>query len=234
MGVLHTALDAARAFAAIRAGGIAILPNDVGYSLIAGEAEALERIFRTKRRSSTKLNAMLGNDDHHREIHRVSQRGRDILQAIVKDYDLPLGVIAPCRLNHPMLRRLDPGAYQRSTSGDKLLMLMNAGRFHAEITRLSFASGYLLFGSSANLSLSGTKFRTADIEPEIIAIADVVIDYGLMKYHLWAASSTLLDIETCIVHRAGVAYENIADILARHFDVALPPKPARTPGAPDV
>jgi tRNA A37 threonylcarbamoyladenosine synthetase subunit TsaC/SUA5/YrdC len=227
MAVLDVAADAARAFAAMQAGGIAILPNDVGYSLIAGEAAALKKIFDTKRRAPTKLNAMLGNDDHHREIHVVGQRARDILQAIVKDYDLPLGVIAPCRTDHPLLRSLDADIYRRSTSGDTLLMLMNAGRFHAEITRLSFASGYLLFGSSANLSLAGTKFRVKDIEPDIVAIADVVIDYGLMKYHPWAASSTLLDIETCAVHRVGVAYENIADILKRHFAVDLPPHKTR-------
>jgi tRNA A37 threonylcarbamoyladenosine synthetase subunit TsaC/SUA5/YrdC len=225
MGVLQFRHDAAHAFAVMRGGGIAILPNDVGYSLIAGEAPALRKIFDTKRRAPSKLNAMLGNEDHHRELHRASARAREIVEAITVDYDLPLGVIAPCETKHPMLQRLDEDTYRRSTSGDTLLMLMNAGLFHAEITRLSFESGYLLFGSSANLSLTGTKFHPKDIEPEIRAIADVVVDYGLMKYHPWAASSTLLDIETCTVHRYGVAYENIQDILQRHFRIELPAKP---------
>jgi tRNA A37 threonylcarbamoyladenosine synthetase subunit TsaC/SUA5/YrdC len=225
MGVLAIGQDAGHAFAVMRQGGIAILPNDVGYSLIAGEAPALRRIFETKRRAPTKLNAMLGNGDHHRELHRASTRAREIVEAITVDYDLPLGVIAPCVPDHSMLRRLDEDTYRRSTSGDTLLMLMNAGPFHAEITRLSFENGYLLFGSSANLSLTGTKFHPRDIEPEIKAIADVVVDYGLMKYHPWAASSTLLDVETCAVHRYGVAYENIQDILQRHFGVELPAKP---------
>ena len=226
MSVLDIKGDAARAFAAMRGGGIAILPNDVGYSLIAGEGAALRRIFDTKRRAPAKLNAMLGNADHHREIHVTSARAKEIVAAITVDYDLPLGVIAPCRPDHPMLKRLDADTYARSTSGDTLLMLVNAGRFHAEITGLSFAAGYLLFGSSANLSLTGTKFDAKDIEPEIRAIADVVIDYGLMKYHPWAASSTLLDVETLEVHRFGVAYENIAAILKRYFKTELPPRPA--------
>lgn len=227
MGVLAIEADARHAFDVMRGGGIAILPNDVGYSLIAGEAGALRRIFDTKRRAPSKLNAMLGNADHHRELHACSQRGRDIVEAITVDYELPLGVIAPCRRDHPMLARLDADTYARSTAGDTLLMLMNAGRFHAEITRLSFDAGYLLFGSSANLSLTGTKFRPRDIEPEIRAIADVVVDYGLMKYHPWAASSTLLDVETGTVHRFGVAYENIREIMGRHFGTELPPPPAR-------
>ena len=205
----------------MRGGGVAILPNDVGYSLIAGEAPALRRIFETKRRAPTKLNAMLGDADHHRELHACSARGREIVEAITVDYDLPLGVIAPCRRSHPMLARLDPDTYERSTAGDTLLMLMNAGRFHAAITRLSFQAGYPLFGSSANLSLTGTKFDPRDIEPEIRAIADVVVDYGLMKYHPWKASSTLLDVETCTVHRVGVAYDAILWILKRHFGVDL-------------
>jgi tRNA A37 threonylcarbamoyladenosine synthetase subunit TsaC/SUA5/YrdC len=227
MSVLNITADSQRAFKTMRSGGVAILPNDVGYSLIAGEAPALKRIFDAKRRSPSKLNAMLGNDQHHCELHITSPRGRDIVTAITQDYDLPLGVIAPCRRDHPMLKRLDPEVYRSSTSGDTLLMLMNAGRLHAEITRLSIAASYLLFGSSANLSLTGTKFDAKDIEPEIKAIADVIIDYGLMKYHPWAASSTLLEVETCQVHRFGVAYENIVSIMKRHFDIELPPRPMR-------
>lgn len=227
MPVIDPAADALRAFEVIKAGGIAILPNDVGYSLIGAHYGALRKIFDTKRRAPAKLNAMLGNHDHHRELHVVSERGRRIVEAITQDYDLPLGLIAPCRPDHPLLKRLDPDTYERSTRDNTLLMLLNAGRFHAEITRLSFAEGLLLFGSSANLSLHGTKFRVEDIEPEIKAIADLVIDHGLMKYHPWQASSTLLNCETCEVVRFGACYENIADILKRHFRVELPPRPQR-------
>jgi len=223
MATLDFAADAQRAFATIQAGGIAILPMDVGYSLIGGTRSALKKIFDTKRRAPSKLNAMLGNDELHRELHVASTRGEEIYRAIVHDYDLPLGVIAPCQPDHPFLRKLDADTYARSTKNDTLLMLVNAGKFHAALTRLSHAAGHLLFGSSANISLTGTKFSGADIEPEIRAIADIVIDYGLVKYHPWSASSTLLDIETCTVYRQGVAYENIADILKRHFRVELPP-----------
>jgi tRNA A37 threonylcarbamoyladenosine synthetase subunit TsaC/SUA5/YrdC len=225
VGVLDPARDARRAFDVIKTGGIAILPNDVGYSLIGAHYKALKRIFDTKQRAPEKLNAMLGNHDHHRELHAVSARGREIDEAITQDYDLPLGLVAPCRPGHPWLKQLDADTYARSTRDNTLLMLLNAGGVHAEITRLSFAEGTLLFGSSANRSLQGTKFRVGDIEPEIRAIADIVIDYGLMKYHPWQASSTLLNCETCEVLRFGCCYENIADILKRHFRVELPPRP---------
>lgn len=226
MAVIDPSADAERAFQVMKQGGIAILPNDVGYSLIAAHGPALRRIFDTKRRAPTKLNAMLGNDDLHRELHRVSERGRAIVQAITQDYDLPLGLIAPCDADHPLLRKLDPDTYERSTKDNTLLMLLNSGPFHAAITQVSLREQTLLFGSSANLSLHGTKFRVEDIEPEILAIADVTINYGLMKYHPWQASSTLLDCETLQVVRFGSCYENIQDILKRHFNITLPERPA--------
>lgn len=226
MSVLNIADDAARAFDVLRNGGIAIMPMDVGYSLIGGSPQALRRIFDTKKRAPSKLNAMLGNDDLHKALHNVSSRGREIYEAICKDYDLPLGLIAPCNPDHPLFKTLDRDTYERSTKGDTLLMLMNAGNFHAEITRLSLENEHLLFGSSANLTLTGTRFRVDDMQPEITGIADIVIDYGLMKYHSYGASSTLLDVENCTVHRYGVCYENIADILRRHFKIDLPPRPS--------
>lgn len=229
MPVLHPREDAERALQVMQAGGIAILPNDVGYSLIGAHADALRKIFQTKRRAPQKLNAMLGNDDLHRALHRVSTRGREIVDAITRDYDLPLGLIAPCDVEHPLLQALDPDIFARSTRDNTLLMLLNAGPFHRELTRLSMERQTLLFGSSSNLSLHGTKFRVEDIEPEIMAIADVVIDYGLMKYHLWQASSTLLNCETLEVVRFGSCYENIADILKRHFRIDLPARPGTRP-----
>ena len=223
MPVLDITADAARAMDVMeKDGGIAILPNDVGYSLIAARRPALRKIFDTKKRAPSKLNAMLGNAGLHHELHMVSPRGRAIVDAITQDYDLPLGLIAPCRIDHPLLRALDPDTYERSTKGGTLLMLLNAGPFHREITRLSLQRSTLLFGSSANLSMHGTKFRVEDMEPEITAIADIVIDYGLQKYHLWKASSTLLNCETLEVVRHGSCFENIADILKRHFGVPLP------------
>ena len=105
-------------------------------------------------------------------------------------------------------------------------MLLNAGPFHAALTALSHAEVHPLFGSSANLTLSGTKFRVEDIEPEITAIADLVIDHGLQRFHRYAASSTLLDVEKLDVVRFGSCYEDIAYVLKRHFKIDLPPRPA--------
>lgn len=224
--MLDIAGDAERAYAVLEAGGIAILPMDVGYSLTGGSEAALEKIFKTKGRTREKLNAMIGDMAIHQEVHVLDQRGRDIVRAITVDYDLPLGTIAPCREDHPLLAKMTATAFERSSKTGTIAMLMNSGPFHAEISRLSLERGHPLFGSSANRSLTGTKFRVEDIEPELREIADICIDHGLRKFHLYRASSTLLDIETMTVVRYGACFELIACIVRRHFDVELPPPPA--------
>ena len=217
--------DARRAFDVIRDGGIGILPMDVGYSIIGGGAAALQRIFAAKRRAPAKLNAMVADNAIHRDIHIVDRRGAEIVACITEDYDLPLGAIAPARMDHPLLAALPGEAIAASQKDGTVVMLLNAGPFHREICRLSREEGHPLFGSSANLSLAGTKFRVEDIEPEIVAIADIVIDHGLRKYHPYRASSTLLNAMTLEVVRFGSCYELIADILRRHFGIELPPAP---------
>jgi tRNA A37 threonylcarbamoyladenosine synthetase subunit TsaC/SUA5/YrdC len=227
MALFDVAGDARRAFDVLRRGGTAIVPHSIGYAALGGSGPALRRIFDAKQRGASKRNAMVANLATQNEVHRCSPRGRDIVLAVVEDYDLPLGCIAPYRPDHPMLAKLDEETLAASTQGGTLAILLNAGRLHAELTRLSAEALFPLFGSSANLSLSGTKFKVEDIEPEIIAIAEIVIDHGLQPFHPYRASSTLLNVETLEVTRFGSCYADIAYILKRHFRVDLPPAPAR-------
>jgi tRNA A37 threonylcarbamoyladenosine synthetase subunit TsaC/SUA5/YrdC len=216
--------DARRAFDVLKAGGIAIIPMDVGYTCAGGSGAALQKIFDTKQRALSKRNAMVGDQAIAREIYKLSPRGWEVVDAITGDYGLPLGAVGPCRIDHPLLRVLDDVAIDASTKGGTLVMLMNAGPFHGEICRLSLQEMHPIFGSSANLSLTGTKFRIEDIEPEILGIADVVIDHGLRKYHYYQQSSTLLNVETFEVVRHGSNFEIIADICQRRFGVTLTDK----------
>jgi tRNA A37 threonylcarbamoyladenosine synthetase subunit TsaC/SUA5/YrdC len=218
--------DARRAFDVLKGGGIAIIPMDVGYTCAGGSGASLKKIFDTKQRAPTKRNAMVGDHAIARELYDLSARGWDVVDVITGDYGLPLGAVGPCRIDHPLLRVLDDEAIDASTKDGTLVMLMNAGPFHGEICRLSLEEMHPIFGSSANVSLTGTKFRIEDIEPAILGIADVVIDHGLRKYHYYRQSSTLLNVETFEVVRHGSNFEIIADICQRRFGVTLAEKPA--------
>ncbi|MEL6239787.1 MAG: Sua5/YciO/YrdC/YwlC family protein [Pseudomonadota bacterium] len=218
--------DARRAFGALQLGGVAIVPHNIGYAALGGSTEALMTIFNTKQRAASKLNAMIGNRQIHNEVHACSPRGRDIVEAITEDYDLPLGCVAPANMDHPLITALDDEMIPRSSREGTIVMLMNAGAHHAALTALSYAHNVPLFGSSANLSMGGTKFCVEDIEPEIIAIADEVVDHGLQPFHHYGQSSTLLNVETLEILRVGSCYEDIAYILKRHFGHDLPHRTA--------
>jgi tRNA A37 threonylcarbamoyladenosine synthetase subunit TsaC/SUA5/YrdC len=216
---LNIAGDARRAFEAVAAGGIAIIPNNVGYAAVGSSHEALSLIFRTKGRVPTKLNAMIGHDVLHQRLHRTSARGRDIVRAITQTHELPLGVVAPANFDDPMLAQLDPRIIQSSTLQGTLLILLNAGPLHYALSELSHAASLPIFGSSANISMRGTHFRVEEIEPELLEIADVVIDHGVMKYEPYKASSTLLDVENCRIHRRGSCHDSIIWVLRNQFGI---------------
>lgn len=222
-GRLDVDRDARQALEVVANGGVAVMPMDVGYSLIASQGKALERIFAAKKRAPTKYNAMLGDMQTCGELFILSAEQRDLIEAIVIDHDLPLGIVAPVNTAHPLLKALDPLAAKRSVYNDTVCMLLNAGPFHAAISAASREQVVPLFGSSANRSMQGTKFRVEDIEPEIIAIADAVIDYGLRKYHPYSASSTLIDLSSMGVLRRGSCCALIEDVAARSFGIALKP-----------
>ena len=107
-------------------------------------------------------------------------------------------------------------------------MLLNAGPIYNELTRLSRDAVLPLFGSSANLTGTGPKFRVEDIQPEIRAIANVIVDYGLRKYHTYNRSATIINFSDGVeVVRIGSCYELIADVLKRWFNIDVPIDPGR-------
>lgn len=217
--------DAERAFAIIRDGGIAIVPNDTGYGVLASSLAALQKINRTKGRGGHKRNALLCDMAMQRTLHVLDARAQEMIELIAVDHDLPLGPVAPCNLGHPLLAAVDPLLLKTSTAGNTIAMLLNAGPFWAELTRLSREEMVPIFGSSANLTGSGPKFRVEDIEPEIKAISDITVDYGLRKYHTYQRSGTIIDFRTMTVVRIGICYELISDILMRNFSIQLPADP---------
>ena len=225
MARLDIAADARRAVDAVKAGGGVVYPTDVGYAGTGGCEAALTRFFRAKGRGAHKRNAMLGTLELHEEVHLPDARADDMIRCLVQDYDLPISAIGPYRPDHPLLRTLGGPALEASTEGGTLAILMNVGPLEHAMATLAAAEGQPMFGSSANLTGTGTKFRGADVQDEIKACTALVIDYGLMKYHRYRRSSTMINFRSMEVVRIGSCYELIAEALKRNFDVDLPPDP---------
>ncbi len=214
--------DARRVFDAVRKGGIAIIHLDVGYAVLAHTADAVRRIYATKRRSFDKPTGLLGNHALHEALHILGAREREMVRRLTQEHDLPIAVIAPYRKDHPLLASLDPFVHRNAVKGDTLNILLNAGELRNAVADLAVAGGVACVGSSANVSLSGTKYRLGDVDPELRAIADVEIDYGLCAYHNpQGVSSTMIDFSTFRVQRAGACFDRIAQVMRQEFGVEL-------------
>ena len=217
--------DARCVESALRGGGVAIIQGDVGYGMLAATPDAASRTVSMKHRAATKRHGMIGNAEFRRDAMKLDERQHDMVDAITVDFDLPLGVIGPVRQDHPIIARIEPDTLRASMVGDTMAMLHNNGALATELARLSIESNLAFLGSSANISGTGVKFRVEDIQPEIVEGADLVVDYGLAKYHLYQASSTMINFESMQVLRPGCCYELISDILKRYFDFECPLDP---------
>lgn len=218
--------DARKAFRIMLGGGIAVLPLDVSYGIFGHSTRAVERIYELKNRPLTKPNGVLGNWDIFREVIVSTERDRALVACVTQDYDLPLSVVAPFRYDHAWLQTAEFGAVRRSTKGDTMDLLMNAGAIQDELARLSLESCTPLFGSSANKSLSGSKFELEDVESELKTGCDIVIGYGRSKYsNPYLIGSTIMELPTWKILRFGGCYERQVEIVRKHFDVELPPRP---------
>jgi tRNA A37 threonylcarbamoyladenosine synthetase subunit TsaC/SUA5/YrdC len=219
--------DARRTMDVILSGGIAIIPSYVGYVILGATTESINRTIEVKERGPSKLNAVIGCASMHAALHVLEGRNREIVRTITQGYNLPMGTVAPADLNHPMMKNLDTEVFERTTLGGTIAMLLNAGPLMDAMAELSFEAGQLVVGSSANLSLHGTKFRAQDIEPQVLNAADIVIDYGLMRWANYGRSSTMVNVHDFSMVRYGSCFDLINDVLQRHYDFTLPPEPER-------
>ncbi|KXG52928.1 uncharacterized protein PGRI_081830 [Penicillium griseofulvum] len=214
--------DARAVFEVLKRGGIAIIPMSVGYGITAIDPDAIDRIFRTKRREPHKRHAMVGNYFLHQDVHVLPPKEAGIVKLLTVDLDLPLGVVAPYRHDHPIIQKLPPNILTQSIVEDTLAMLINGGALLDELSRLASLEKLPLMGSSANLTGKGAKIVIEDIEPEILEVADIVIDYGRQKFDHPRASSTMIDFRTMKVVRYGACYDVVQDALCRFHGIRVP------------
>jgi tRNA A37 threonylcarbamoyladenosine synthetase subunit TsaC/SUA5/YrdC len=220
--------DAKKVVDTIEGGGVVILPGDIAYALTGSTAGALNKSFAAKGRAAHKKHGMLGNWDLHRELHVVNDRGRVILETLCLDFKIPVGIVAPFRRDHPVLRNLDDETLDGATYKGTIGMLVNNGPLYEASTRLAHSRSIPMLGSSANLSGMGAKARLQDIEQPIRDVADLEFDYGLTKFSLYKRASTMIDFsgEEPKVIRIGVCYDVISSILGRFFGITdLPVDP---------
>ena len=206
----------------IAGGGVALIPLDVAYGIVGNSEESIRRIFSAKQRSYEKPSGMFSNWDLFNEIQIVGAREREIVRAIIFDYDLPFSTVAPFRADHPIFKDVAPFVLENTTKAGSLDMLLNAGDFHDAMTRQGFERMMPILGSSANISLAGSKYRLEEIEEQVRVVADIAVDGGLSKHHHPdGLSSTIIDFRTFKTVRIGHCYDQLCDIFHKDFGIDL-------------
>ena len=206
--------DALKAFRLMKSGGVSVLPLDVSYAIFAATARGVERIYELKNRKPTKPNGIVGNWDIFSQVLKTTQRDKDLVRCITQEHDLPLSVIAPYDQDHDWLRTVEFGALRRATKEGTMDLLLNAGPLHNELARMSWESATPLMGSSANVSLAGSKFRVEDVEESVRQGCDIVLGYGTSKYiNDYGIGSTILELSSWKVLRWGGLFETQAKII---------------------
>ena len=72
IATLDIAGDVRRVFETVQAGGIAAFPDDVGYAVLGGFKQALQKIFDTKQRGGNKHHSTPCSAETQREMPRRS------------------------------------------------------------------------------------------------------------------------------------------------------------------
>lgn len=214
--------DAQRVFNAVRDGGVAIFPVSVGYAIVGHSEDAIQRAYRVKQRSFEKPCGNFGDWDLFNEMLICSDDAREMVRVITQGHDLPFSVVAPFHRDHPVVQSMPPFTFNNATKAGTMDLLINAGPLHNEIARLARENSFCVSGSSANVSLTGSKFRLEDVQAQVRDAADVEIDYGLVPFHNPdGLGSTIVDLTNFRTIRVGCVYDKIAGIILDECGIDL-------------
>ncbi len=217
--------DAREAFEVLKAGGVIIAPIDTGYGIMSCSAEGIERAFTAKQRKSGHTIGVIGTYKTHEQLHILPPEKFEITRVITQGMNSMLAVVARFRKDHPRIAALTPATLDRATKGDTLGIGIAECPFLRELGRLNDEDGQLMVGSSANLTGRGQKYLVEDIEPEVFESADLIVDYGLQRYHRYQRSGTIIDMDNMRVIRIGANYEVFRERLRKWWGVELPEDP---------
>ncbi|KAM5528225.1 hypothetical protein FOXYSP1_19494 [Fusarium oxysporum f. sp. phaseoli] len=217
--------DAQQAYWALQSGGVIIAPTDVGYALMTSTQDGVQRIFAAKGRQQGHNIGIIGTYQQHRQMHILPESKFELTRVLTEDMGMIVGIIAKYNSKnlHPRLAALDNNTLSQVTKGDTISIAVAEGPFLRELGRLcdDDPQGMLMFGTSANVTGQGQRFRIEDVEPAVLACADLVVDYGLQKWHMYDRGGVNFDAEKMQVLRMGAGYEVFRDRILRWFPQLL-------------
>ncbi|KAH7240838.1 uncharacterized protein BKA55DRAFT_575859 [Fusarium redolens] len=164
--------------------------QDVGYVIVAANLDAIERIFIVKKRKEGHSMGVIGTYDLLTRLYDLPDGKYTIVRIFTEELGLTVAFVGKMKESAAELI----SNVERVVTNGTLGFTAGEGPFSCELARLDDENGLVMVGSSANLTDQGQKFRVEDIEPEIVEAADLVVDYGRQKWHLYGRAGTILDL----------------------------------------
>jgi tRNA A37 threonylcarbamoyladenosine synthetase subunit TsaC/SUA5/YrdC len=205
-GMTNHEEDAARTYETLIAGGLALVPTDVGYGLVAIEEHAVQRIYELKGRPLTKPCVTVANARILEDVCLpIDADVRDWIDQVTRM--TPLAVVAKLDPASRLLASMSPYVHTQATQNGTIATFHNAGPIVQRVAELAFADGRLVVGSSANLAGTGNNDRMSDVPLSMRRTADLVIDRGPVWYgNDQRLATTILDLTSGTFHRKGVNF----------------------------
>jgi tRNA A37 threonylcarbamoyladenosine synthetase subunit TsaC/SUA5/YrdC len=210
LGMTLVETDAKRVYATLRAGGLALVPTDVGSGLVAREEAAVRRIYELKGRPATKPCVTVANAEI---LARVAQPlAGDVYEWLAQITRLtPLAIVARAAQS-PLLDNLSPYVRGQATHAGTIALFFKPGQILERVAEPALPDGKLLIGSSANLSGTGNNYTLEEVPPVMREGVDLMIDRGPAWYRNdGQLASTILDLTTGSFLRKGINYMQIAE-----------------------
>lgn len=201
--------DAFDAYRTLRAGGLVLLPTDVGYGLVAMEEEAVKQLYELKGRPLSKPCVTVANgaifDDLVLPIDRDARAWLGEISALT-----PIAVIAQLHPTSRLVASMSPYVREQATQSGSIATFHSAGPVVERVADLAHADGRLVVGSSANLAGTGNNYAYEDVPDSMRRAAALTIDRGPAWYaNDHKLASTILDLRTGTFQRRGINFDLI-------------------------
>jgi tRNA A37 threonylcarbamoyladenosine synthetase subunit TsaC/SUA5/YrdC len=207
--------EAWQVYQILGAGGVAVVPTNAGYGLLAMGPQGVRRIYEMKGRPATKPCVLVTTWRIFDDV--AAPIDGDVREWIVETLRwTPLAVVTRLNPRSRMLSCLDPFVRLQGTRDDTLATFHEAGRLVTRVAEIACDEGRLVFGSSGNRSGSGNAYTIEEVPSRFEA--DVIIDRGPIPIPGGERlATTILDLPNGRFLREGLHFARIRDSWAARF-----------------
>ena len=197
----------------LRRGGMAVVPLDVAYGVLAGSREALERIYLAKGRPRTKPCGLLASWSQFNALSTGRPSAKRAVGRVIQS-GFPLGVITSVDWTNPVAQAIPRSCSDLLVRDDAIALFLRMGGMADALLDAADRERVILYGSSANRSSAGNSFSLAEVPREILETADVICDGGPCALSNEARlPSTMINLRNGQMTRRGILSPEIRDLL---------------------